>query len=304
MDLYIIGNGFDLAHDLPTSYWNFRSFLEQSNPDFLKQFEEKYDIYPGMNETTKQNLLWNQFEYNLANINEEMIIDLATSIDLGLESGDIDVEDMFYNYLSGEYSYIRDLKQLLKQWTRSIRIRGVQPRTTAFNVSNNAIFVNFNYTALLENVYGIDPRDVIHIHGSLRTWDDDPIIGHGNHERIKNIRLQRHNAEEVFDEKETSICRAIEDYYNATLKDVQFYLRKLGRLSNYTINRIVVIGHSLSGVDLGYFKEIDSITNHIIPWKVYYYKDTERTAMEEHINQCSINTNRCEFEHSNLFYNL
>ncbi|MEZ5451194.1 MAG: AbiH family protein, partial [Thiothrix sp.] len=62
MDLYIIGNGFDIAHNLPTKYWDFRNFLDQVYPEFLNQFEEAYDIYPGMSTITKQNLLWNQFE--------------------------------------------------------------------------------------------------------------------------------------------------------------------------------------------------------------------------------------------------
>jgi hypothetical protein len=34
--------------------------------------------------------------------------------------------------------------------------------------SDKDLYINFNYTATLENVYGISDASVIHIHGSLR----------------------------------------------------------------------------------------------------------------------------------------
>ena len=46
MKLYIIGNGFDRAHDLKTSYWDFRCNLEQNEEDFLVEFEKLYGKYP------------------------------------------------------------------------------------------------------------------------------------------------------------------------------------------------------------------------------------------------------------------
>ena len=46
MTLYILGNGFDLAHKLPTAYWDFRTYLKSAHPEFLEAFEEHYDIYP------------------------------------------------------------------------------------------------------------------------------------------------------------------------------------------------------------------------------------------------------------------
>lgn len=42
--LYIIGNGFDIAHNLPTSYWHFREYLEDMHQDFLADFEYLYNI--------------------------------------------------------------------------------------------------------------------------------------------------------------------------------------------------------------------------------------------------------------------
>ena len=41
--------------------------------------------------------------------------------------------------------------------------------------SNKDLYINFNYTATLENVYGISDASVIHIHGSLRGYTDNPV---------------------------------------------------------------------------------------------------------------------------------
>lgn len=71
MTLYILGNGFDLAHKLPTAYWDFRTYLKSAHPEFLEAFEEHYDIYPSMSDEAKKEYLWNRFESNLANIDED-----------------------------------------------------------------------------------------------------------------------------------------------------------------------------------------------------------------------------------------
>lgn len=64
MKLYIIGNGFDIAHGLPTQYWDFRKYLEKVDYDFLRAFEMRYYIYPNMSDEAKKNLLWNELETN------------------------------------------------------------------------------------------------------------------------------------------------------------------------------------------------------------------------------------------------
>ena len=58
MTLYILGNGFDLAHKLPTAYWDFRTYLKSAHPEFLEAFEEHYDIYPSMSDEAKKEYLW------------------------------------------------------------------------------------------------------------------------------------------------------------------------------------------------------------------------------------------------------
>ncbi len=143
-------------------------------------------------------------------------------------------------------------------------------------ITDEAVYITFNYTAVLENVYGISPSKITHIHGSLRQYDIEPVLGHGNQERIERILKKKEEADRLFDEKWTSICRVVEDYYKRTYKDVNRYAMRLPRLDEKTIDEICVIGHSLAGVDRTYFNRIDNMTMRCLIWKVYYYRSEEK----------------------------
>lgn len=304
MKLFIIGNGFDKGHGLATSYWDFRTYLKNIYPEFLRSFEEHYYIYPRMDESAKRQMLWNDLETNLANIDEDVIIEQAVSIDMDLESGDVGIEDTLYEYFTDEYKYITLLAKYLKQWVRTIRIRDVSPKTTYINRGDDALYIIFNYTAVLETVYKVSEGKIIHIHGSLRQRDHEPVLGHGNKTRIDKIQEKRQEAERVFDEKEISICKVVEDYYRRTYKDINKYTYKLLGLTEKDIDEVIVIGHSIAGVDIPYFKNIDAFTHRQATWKVYYYSKKEKQRMFDSLTNCGINSKRLEMMHSDRFYNL
>ena len=44
--LYIIGNGFDIAHDIDCGYWDFRTYLKNNAEEFLLDLERIYGVYP------------------------------------------------------------------------------------------------------------------------------------------------------------------------------------------------------------------------------------------------------------------
>lgn len=304
MKLFIIGNGFDKGHGLNTSYWDFRNYLENMYPDFLYAFESHYYIYPVNSEEAKKELLWNELEKNLANIDEEVIIEEALQVDMALESGDVGIEDTLYEYFTDEYKYIERLAKYLKQWVRTIKIRDAKPRTSMINNFQDALFITFNYTAVLERVYGISEGKIIHIHGSLREHECDPILGHGNIERIEQIDEKLEEAERMYDEKEISICKVVKDYYERTYKDVNRYMHRLSRLCEKDIDEIHVIGHSVAGVDLPYFKTIEYFTEHQVRWFVYYFSDNERDRIRNDLINCGIQKDKIEMKEAKVFYDL
>lgn len=302
MKLFIIGNGFDIGHGLPTRYWDFRNYLKIMYPNFLRNFEEHYYIYPSMSDKEKSNLLWNELESNLANINEDVIIEDGVSIEMNLESGDVGIEDTLYAYFSEEYSYINLLTKYLKQWIRTIKIRDTPKKSSL--ITNSAVYITFNYTAVLENVYDIPPQNITHIHGSLREYDIDPVLGHGNNDRIERIHEKIEEAERLFDEKKISICRVVENYYRTTYKNVSRYTGALSKLHNIPIDGIYVIGHSLAGVDKEYFRCIDDLTNNTLIWKVFYYDTNEIEKLQSNLLGSGIDISRIKMIPSSEFYDL
>lgn len=304
MELYIIGNGFDLGHGLSTTYWDFRQYLYNMYPEFLHDFEEHYYIYPAMKNEEKKKLLWNELETNLANIDEDIIIENALSIDMNLESGDVGIEDTLYYYFRHEYRYIQKLAKYLKQWIRTIRIRDICRKTSQINNSKEALYITFNYTALLETTYKIEPNKITHIHGSLRERDGEPILGHGNKEKIDRIQENIKQAERLFDEKKSSICRVVENYYKQTYKDVRRYMFKLIDLAEKEIDKIHVIGHSIAGVDQLYFKNIDILSKKKAKWIVYYYREDERQKLYSNLIDCEIDGSRIDMLPCNQFYDI
>lgn len=302
--LFIIGNGFDIAHGLPTRYWDFRTYLSNVKPDFLQSFEEHYDIYPRMSNDAKKKTLWSRFESNLANIDEDSIIDDGTSIEMNLESGDIGIEDTLYSHFTHEYQYVEQLAVYLKEWVRSIRIRDCLPRTSLIDNANNDLFLTFNYTSVLENVYGISPGRVIHIHGSLRKYSIDPVLGHGNIERLQRIRDRITEARNGFDEKECSICRVVRDYYDRTFKDTKMYSGSLSQIADEDISEIIVIGLSLAGIDMPYFTLIDTYTGKKLTWTVYCHEIQEAPEKRQSLVDAGVDLNRVKTVTDNEFYDL
>ena len=134
--------------------------------------------------------------------------------------------------------------------------------------------------------------------------DDDPILGHGNRNRIENIKAKRNMAQTWRNEKEISICTVILDYYSKTFKNVRNYMHKLNRFYKYSIDEIIIIGHSVDGVDLPYFKEIDKHTGRKAKWNIYYFDPAKKENMQNAIENQGISPKRIKMIESYKFYDL
>ena len=83
MRLYIIGNGFDLFHRLPTSYEDFRKYLKSNDEKIYDYVMESYNTlaYPsntnvfigGLENSDSNLLIWNDFEKALGNLDEDVL---------------------------------------------------------------------------------------------------------------------------------------------------------------------------------------------------------------------------------------
>ncbi|MBN1041473.1 hypothetical protein DVW07_05270 [Clostridium botulinum] len=284
MKLFVIGNGFDIAHGLETSYGSFRDYLDEEDWEFLSKLEEMYGIrFPDFINDVKEKIwkesvkkyLWQDFEKNLSSIDETRIIECGECIDLGLESGDIGVEDTLNEYWENQYGFIKRLNEFIKLWSKQVNT-DTPRKTNRISEDTNDLFITFNYTLLLEEVYNVDKYNILHIHGSIdENNDSPPVIGHGDYSKITEMKRISKESGEKFYEKKCSIYNAAANYLERTFKDVNYYIAIhidfFSRLSD--VDKIFVIGHSLGDVDIPYFKKIKENTKQDAIWNIYYHHD-------------------------------
>lgn len=170
--LYVIGNGFDLRHCIPSSLWHFKEFLRARDSDIYRDVEEYLPVDDD----------WCDLETALAGLDADMLIN-----NLGhfmSSYGDEDWSD------AGHHDFQYEVEQVVRRLSKGLRyqfglwIRQL-PIPSCTNAPNRlttldpqATFLSFNYTNTLSRVYGVEPERVLHIHGSAETRDDDLILGH------------------------------------------------------------------------------------------------------------------------------
>lgn len=281
--LYIIGNGFDLHHGINSSYGNFREWLSENDCDLLDQFDK---IYGDCNSDW-----WKDFENQLASLNA---IEYSGSIafenqpDLMSEHCDRtwnDAQIAVEQELEGLFSSLRqDFHDWIIQLNTPVYARKIKLE------AKEALFVNFNYTLTLEDLYNINPKHILHIHGCV-DYDEEFILGHGKSydelQQMNSIELPTPPDDIPLDE----LTRFYEDAANeqefheqlaldaaisgvaAQRKPVDKLLRRLsdfiGRMSE--IKNIHIYGLSLSEVDLPYIQYLASKNQNAF-WEFSDYK--------------------------------
>ena len=320
-ELFIIGNGFDIAHDLPTSYWDFRSFLEKIDENFLVEFERLFGFEPLSDEHYRSvkvlreaqekrdshinEMLWKAFEYNLGNMDDQQILDFSSCIvdDLNLETGTEGILDTMNAYWKDQYSFITDLQQYLELWVKSIDITNAPVKREDLLESCD-YFLTFNYNLLLESIYNIDSFNILHIHGSIDDGDESPVIGHGNYEKIEKFDKIIEEASNSFDEASESIYSALVDMYTETLKDTNKYILQNQHFFNKLTNvaYVSVIGHSFGEVDYPYFETVKDSVSSACKWKFYCYSKADEEACMNFITKLHLDESQYVICDSSIFW--
>lgn len=287
--LFIIGNGFDLEHKLPTSY----------DPDFkeisreFEQLDNFWDLYQSLEEN-----IWSDFENLLAYPDFEQF--------------DCIFEQYFPDYAS-EYEHDRHsiIHQVeLNALLRETLIKFVENAEKNFKslkqitmyksiFSSNSKFITFNYTSVLQTLYEIKDENILYIHGRL---GEEMIFGYLSDD-FKPEKMQidlRGKGRGPYSEKEVNEYFAtIDDYYVRTAYE-NFYdkiksfvknprpelIEKF--LKNCPITEIKVIGHSCSMIDYIYFKMVANIYPDAI-WRFRPFDDNTRSRQIELVSNLRIN---------------
>lgn len=258
--LYIIGNGFDLAHGIKSSYCDFREWLVHNKNNLVSMmdifFSNKRDI-------------WSSIEQALGEYDEESILeyckpDKEFDFDHSL-SASARIED---SPMAIFLPVLEEFRKEFRDWVNSIEISAIEKM---YKLNPNSRYLSFNYTDTLETVYGIPKNQIVHIHGS-RLDNDEYIIGHNNY-RDSSTVWERDGL--IFEQ------RAYENiiyWMNEFIKNYDDIIASHSSFfdSLYDIKQIVVIGHSMSKIDWPYFEEIIKNAGNNIQWIVYCYSVDDR----------------------------
>jgi len=264
--LYIIGNGFDLFHRLPTSYSHFHNYVIGNNTELLNTLDWYFSFETG------NGYLWTNFEDDLRTFEASSFFDDNDNVNLsgdnvgwssafGLQD---ELEEETTNLVSG-------IKQAFGDWIDSIDIELVKPVIT---FQEDAFFLTFNYTLVLENVYKIDPGNILHIHGDTTYGADDLIFGH-NIDFPEEPELDENGDSNrtMFTDAENASKIPLHAFRKPVEDTVLNNQRTFASLCN--VREIFVLGHSLNEIDLPYLKEIIKASNNRV-WYVTYYNEKEK----------------------------
>lgn len=283
--LYIIGNGFDRAHDLPTSYEHFHQWLlDNGHNSFVHDFEK---LYPDERDCKGR---WCDVESALG------MISLKQAIEYDLYHQECPDEIREENsshdaYRCGENlkNVIYVLPHLLREWASSISTKDILP---VFELCKDACYLSFNYTKTLEDVYNIKDSNILHIHETV--INNRPLVvgcGEALFDEANDYPLGR-------DDVDIQIIRNILSH---SKKPVEAILKEpkpktwFGNLNEVT--SVVVFGHSCSKVDKPYFETVAESIHTDAYWQFYVYDRSNNKVIDAFAE--SIMKNQQQFEITN-----
>lgn len=187
--LFIFGNGFDIAHGIPSKYSDFRSFILKLYPEalefrdeviYLKDAED-IDAYEfaaeillsTMDSTAGKD--WFNFEEALAYINFDKKLPRPNHKENETEEEDNRLMGQYLLYMdmltSGFINCSKFWEEFFRLWLKGIQQKiddGVyiaKDHLKPLFSEPGAQFLTFNYTKTLQRLYGV--KKVIHIHNRV-----------------------------------------------------------------------------------------------------------------------------------------
>lgn len=262
--LYVIGNGFDLAHGVPSSYSKFRDWLGRHSD--LREALETY---------IRNDALWWNLEEALADLDLDTPSMAIPEMLDAFDAYDPDAQMADY-YAAIEMAMLpvdtitNELPKKFRKWIESLNVdSSVKPLRNV--VKPGAKYLNFNYTEFAETLYGA--QSVCYIHGSRKNRKDKLILGHSYKKSVPDVSVKMPRFKDGF--KRGMLNAAFDDamvhtgwYDQVTTKNSRQIIKNhesfFDGLSD--IDAVIVIGHSLSEVDMEYFERICSVVHIDAKW--------------------------------------
>lgn len=275
--LFIIGNGFDKAHKMPTGYGDFRTYLKKkyslrehyvenapecligNHGEAVLDEDSVADFYFNIFDTTLGEN-WSDFEESLYGLDyndcfSEPVIDRDGEENIFYTSNNN--EDIVNNIVAARPF----VEKFFTEWIETIQIAQnvILPFKKVIDSKNDDCF-SFNYTNTLEDLYSI--KNVCHIHGSVAKGDK-LLFGHGNDETEDDY--DDYLSENIGTEEGLSkMDQAFRKDVTSALESNSYFFDKIRKAD---IEGIYSYGFSYGKVDWVYIEKIISL---IKPCKWYF----------------------------------
>ncbi|SKC47095.1 bacteriophage abortive infection AbiH family protein [Ohtaekwangia koreensis] len=314
--LYVIGNGFDRYHGLSTSYQSFAFFLQDGYSTIYNYLVEYYGL-PNLDKDDQQSHydpLWSEFEKALADLDFDTVLEDNTDYLPNIASDDFRDSD-WHSYQIIMEEIVNDLTKNLfiefKKFILAVEFPDVID-DRKFKLNKDGLYFSFNYTNTLERYYGIPEKSILYIHNKAVNSDATLILGHG----IDPNNFQHHVAEPeppkgLTDEQLHEWREQISDQYDYSYESgksalLSYFTKSFKKTSQVIddnrsffldlgqIDRVMILGHSLSEVDMQYFRKIfESIPSKSIEWAVSYHRPEDQQIFKERLMRLGVPEQYC-----------
>lgn len=276
--LYIIGNGFDLHHKLKTTYLDFRNYCISRSPKLHKYLKEAYG------DKINSEMWWCNFEEMLGKVD---YLHLMNSYN-GMALGSFKVGQLQRN----------EIPSLFGKWICGIDCNIEADFTLDIDVE--AQFFTFNYTIVLENVYGVDKNNVWHIHNSVNDFKYNklPVVGHDSDDGdlvkyLSQYRNINYNVRpDIADNINREIANSAKKVKNRIYQNEEQFHKRYS-----DINHFVCMGFSFNKIDMPYIEKIIEVNKCIsdTDWTVYWHSDKEDVCIQDQLFALGIDKRQIKF---------
>jgi hypothetical protein len=275
--LYIFGNGFDLYHGLKTRYADFHQFVSDNYAELETALENYFNFQ------VDDNYLWKSFESDLCKFNHQSFFDDINHLDVMDESFErSDCFGLEDDIAQQSEDLVNDIREAFLSWIESIEYpERVSPEARQIYFKPSSLFINFNYTDTLKELYQIPQTDILYLHNNANDCSGELIFGHAEKKekmpKEDELDEEGNSNRTMFTDAEDAARSPFYEFQKNTTDIIKTHVAFFKKLN--CIKEVVVLGHSLGKVDWPYFHKIASI----IPeanWYFSYFPESAKKTTE------------------------
>lgn len=181
-----------------------------------------------------------------------------------------------------EVDYVEGLKLAFTEWVQALSLEDVRRQYDIFG--EDSLFITFNYTLTLENVYHIPAYRILHIHGMVEGEFPQLVVGHNMPDTEVDYIFSSENDFE--EEACKEVAALIKNWHKDTAGIIANYEGIFSQLSN--VKDVYVLGHSMSEVDLPYFEKIKQNLPQSAKWYISVFSEVDINNKQQVVDRLGL----------------